>query len=49
MHNEANNLFISIMDGVMKIITDLGRHRGRDNRKKVVVCIVSDGRQKINS
>jgi len=32
----------------MEIISYLGRHRSRADWKKVVVCIVSDGRQKIN-
>jgi len=49
VYSEANNPFASIMHGIMKIITDLGRYWGRDDWKKVVVCIVSDSRQKINS
>jgi hypothetical protein len=40
MYNEANNPFTSIMQDVMKVITYLCRHWGRDNWKKVVVCIV---------
>ena len=41
MYNETNNLFTSVMYGV---ITYLVRHWGRDDWTKV-----SDGRQKINS
>ncbi|KIY66737.1 glycosyltransferase family 2 protein [Cylindrobasidium torrendii FP15055 ss-10] len=54
MYNEDEELFCRTMDGVMKNVAHLcSRTRsktwGKDGWKKVVVCIVSDGRQKINS
>ncbi|KIM21150.1 glycosyltransferase family 2 protein [Serendipita vermifera MAFF 305830] len=54
MYNEDEELFCRTMSGVMKNIQHLiTRERsktwGKDGWKKVVVCIVSDGRSKINS
>ncbi|KAJ3557459.1 hypothetical protein NP233_g11737 [Leucocoprinus birnbaumii] len=53
MYNEDEVLFVKTMNAVIKNITHLcSRDRskmwGRDGWKKVVVCIVSDGRSKIN-
>jgi chitin synthase len=54
MYNEDDSLFTRMMHGVMKNIAylckrDRSRTWGKDGWQKVVVCIVSDGRQKINS
>lgn len=54
MYNEDDELFCRTMHGVMTNIAHLcTRERsktwGKDGWKKVVVCIVSDGRLKINS
>ncbi|KAG2062463.1 chitin synthase 2, partial [Suillus decipiens] len=54
MCNEDEELFCRSMDGVMKNIAhlcqrDRSRTWGKNSWKKVVVCIVSDGRSKINS
>lgn len=54
MYNEDDSLFTRTMHGVMKNIAylckrDRSKTWGKDGWKKVVVCIVSDGRQKINS
>ena len=54
MYNEDEELFCRTMHGVMKNVAHLcTRERsktwGKDGWKKVVVCIVSDGRQKIAS
>ncbi|KAI0051502.1 glycosyltransferase family 2 protein [Auriscalpium vulgare] len=54
MYNEDDGLFTRTMHGVMKNIVhlckrDRSKTWGRDGWKKVVVCIVSDGRQKINA
>ncbi|KAH9992907.1 glycosyltransferase family 2 protein [Russula vinacea] len=54
MYNEDDGLFTRTMHGVMKNIVylckrDRSKIWGKDGWKKVVVCIVSDGRQKINS
>ncbi|EJU02992.1 glycosyltransferase family 2 protein [Dacryopinax primogenitus] len=54
MYNEDETLFALSMNGVLKNIAhlctrDRSKTWGRDGWKKVVVCIVSDGRQKINS
>ncbi|CAH7688620.1 class II chitin synthase [Phakopsora pachyrhizi] len=54
MYNEDEELFTRTMHGVMKNVQHLcSRDRsktwGKDGWKKVVVCIVSDGRSKINS
>ncbi|KAF9234706.1 glycosyltransferase family 2 protein [Melanogaster broomeanus] len=54
MYNEDEELFCRSMHGVIKNIAHLctrGRSKtwGKDGWKKVVVCIVSDGRSKINS
>ena len=53
MYNEDEELFCRSMQGVMKNIAYLCHRRrsktwGKDGWKKVVVCIVSDGRRKIN-
>lgn len=53
MYNEDEVLFCRTMSGVMKNISHLcSRDRskiwGKEGWKKVVVCVVSDGRQKIN-
>ncbi|KAI0345496.1 glycosyltransferase family 2 protein [Trametopsis cervina] len=54
MYNEDEELFARTMHGVMKNIAhlckrDRSKTWGKDGWKKVVVCIVSDGRSKINS
>jgi len=54
MYNEDGDLFTRTMHGVMENITylckwDRSRTWSKDGGKKVVVCIVGDGRQKINS
>ncbi|KAI0738834.1 glycosyltransferase family 2 protein [Daedaleopsis nitida] len=54
MYNEDEELFCRSMHGVMKNIAhlckrDRSKTWGKEGWKKVVVCIVSDGRQKINS
>jgi chitin synthase len=54
MYNEDEELFCRSMHGVIKNIVhlckrDRSKTWGKDGWKKVVVCIVSDGRQKINS
>ena len=54
MYNEDEELFTRTMQGVIRNVAHLcTRERsktwGKDGWKKVVVCIVSDGRQKINS
>jgi chitin synthase len=54
MYNEDDSLFTRTMHGVMKNIAylckrDRSKTWGKDAWKKVVVCIVSDGRQEINS
>ncbi|KIY52490.1 glycosyltransferase family 2 protein [Fistulina hepatica ATCC 64428] len=54
MYNEDEELFCRTMHGVIRNIMhlckrDRSKTWGRDGWKKVVVCIVSDGRQKINS
>ncbi|KAG1810957.1 glycosyltransferase family 2 protein [Suillus subaureus] len=54
MYNEDEELFCRSMHGVIKNIAHLctrGRSKtwGKEGWKKVVVCIVSDGRSKINS
>ncbi|KAF9220531.1 glycosyltransferase family 2 protein [Gyrodon lividus] len=54
MYNEDEELFCRSMHGVIRNIThlckrDRSKTWGKDGWKKVVVCIVSDGRQKINS
>ena len=54
MYNEDDELFCRTMHGVMKNIAhlckrDRSKTWGKEGWKKVVVCIVSDGRQKINS
>ncbi|KAL1924859.1 uncharacterized protein VTP21DRAFT_4513 [Calcarisporiella thermophila] len=53
MYNEDEVLFCRTMHGVMKNIAHLctrerSRTWGKDGWKKVVVCIVSDGRKKVN-
>ncbi|KLO11794.1 glycosyltransferase family 2 protein [Schizopora paradoxa] len=53
MYNEEDDLFCRTMHGVMKNIAhlctrDRSRTWGQEGWKKVVVCIVSDGRMKIN-
>ncbi|KAL1924501.1 uncharacterized protein VTP21DRAFT_4155 [Calcarisporiella thermophila] len=53
MYNEDEILFCRTMHGVMKNIAhlctrDRSRTWGKDGWKKVVVCIVSDGRSKIH-
>ncbi|KAI5121342.1 hypothetical protein M0805_000650 [Coniferiporia weirii] len=53
MYNEEDDLFCRTMHGVMKNIAhlctrDRSRTWGKEGWKKVVVCIVSDGRKKIN-
>ncbi|KAF9103772.1 Chitin synthase, class 1 [Mortierella sp. AM989] len=53
MYNEDEVLFTRTMHGVMKNIRhlttrDRSRIWGTDSWKKVVVCIVSDGRSKVN-
>ncbi|TFK48851.1 glycosyltransferase family 2 protein [Heliocybe sulcata] len=54
MYNEDEELFCRTMHGVVKNIAhlckrDRSKTWGKEGWKKVVVCIVSDGRQKINS
>ncbi|KAH0832307.1 glycosyltransferase family 2 protein [Lanmaoa asiatica] len=54
MYNEDDELFCRTMHGVIKNIVhlckrDRSRTWGKDGWKKVVVCIVGDGRKKINS
>lgn len=54
MYNEDEELFARSMHGVMKNVAhlckrDRSKTWGKDGWKKVVVCIVSDGRAKINS
>ena len=54
MYNEEEDLFCRTMHGVIKNIAhlckrDRSKTWGKDGWKKVVVCIVSDGRGKINS
>ncbi|KAH8979068.1 glycosyltransferase family 2 protein [Lactarius akahatsu] len=54
MYNEDDTLFARTMHGVMKNIAylckrDRSKTWGKEGWKKVVVCIVSDGRQKVNS
>ena len=54
MYNEDEELFCRSMHGVMKNVAhlckrDRSKTWGKDGWKKVVICIVSDGRQKINS
>jgi chitin synthase len=54
MYNEDEELFARSMHGVMKNIAhlckrDRSKTWGKEGWKKVVVCIVSDGRMKINS
>jgi chitin synthase len=53
-YNEDEVLFTRTIHGVMKNIAhlctrDRSKTWGKDGWKKVVVCIVSDGRMKINS
>ncbi|RXW18195.1 hypothetical protein EST38_g7654 [Candolleomyces aberdarensis] len=54
MYNEDEELFCRTMHGVMKNIVHLTKRDrsktwGKEGWQKVVVCIVSDGRAKINS
>jgi len=54
MYNEDEELFCRTMHGVIKNIAhlckrDRSKTWGKDGWKKVVVCIVSDGRAKINA
>lgn len=54
MYNEDEELFCRTFHGVVKNIAhlckrDRSKTWGKEGWKKVVVCIVSDGRQKINS
>jgi Chitin synthase len=54
MYNEDEELFCRTMHGVIKNIAhlckrDRSKTWGKEGWKKVVVCIVSDGRGKINS
>ncbi len=54
MYNEDDSLFTRTMHGVMRNIAylckrDRSKIWGKDGWKKVAVCIVSGGRQKINS
>ncbi|PPR04532.1 hypothetical protein CVT24_013128 [Panaeolus cyanescens] len=54
MYNEDEELFCRTMHGVIKNVAHLCKRErsktwGKDGWKKVVVCIVSDGRGKINS
>ena len=54
MYNEDEELFARSMHGVMKNVAHLCKRErsktwGKDGWKKVVVCIVSDGRAKVNS
>ncbi|KAF5374183.1 hypothetical protein D9615_008867 [Tricholomella constricta] len=54
MYNEDEELFCRTMHGVIRNVAhlckrDRSKTWGKDGWKKVVVCIVSDGRSKINS
>ena len=54
MYNEDDTLFTRTMHSVLKNIAYLCKRPGsktwgKDGWKKLVVCIVSDGRQKINA
>jgi chitin synthase len=54
MYNEDDELFTRTMHGVMKNVAhlckrDRSKTWGKEGWKKVVICIVSDGRQKVNS
>ena len=54
MYNEDDSLFTRTMHGIMKSIPylckrDRSKTWGKDGWKKVMVRIVGDGRQKINS
>jgi hypothetical protein len=54
MYNEDDGLFTRTIHGIMKNIAylckrDRSRSWGKDSWQKVVVCIASDGRRKINS
>jgi chitin synthase len=54
MYNEDEELFTRSMHGVIKNVAhlckrDRSKTWGKDGWKKVVVCIVSDGRAKVNS
>jgi chitin synthase len=54
MYNEDEELFTRSMHGVIKNVAhlckrDRSKTWGKDGWKKVVVCIVSDGRSKVNS
>jgi chitin synthase len=54
MYNEDEELFCRTMHGVIKNVAhlckrDRSKTWGKEGWKKVVICIVSDGRQKINS
>jgi chitin synthase len=54
MYNEDEELFTRSMHGVMKNIAhlckrDRSKTWGKEGWKKVVVCIVSDGRSKVNA
>ncbi|KAH7913366.1 glycosyltransferase family 2 protein [Hygrophoropsis aurantiaca] len=54
MYNEDEELFCRSMHGVIKNVAhlctrDRSKTWGKEGWKRVVVCIVSDGRQKINS
>jgi len=54
MYNEEEDLFCNTMHGVIKNIAhlckrDRSKTWGKDGWKKVVVCVVSDGRSKINA
>jgi chitin synthase len=54
MYNEDDGLFTRTMHGVMKNIAflckrDRSKTWGKEGWKKVVVCIVSDGRKKVNA
>ncbi|KAG5653681.1 hypothetical protein H0H81_011433 [Sphagnurus paluster] len=52
MYNEDEELFCRTMNGVVKNIAELHKRQGGkwgvDSWKKVVVCIISDGRKKID-
>jgi chitin synthase len=54
MYNEDEELFARTMSGVMRNVAhlctrDRSKIWGKEGWKKVVVCIVSDGRQKVNA
>jgi chitin synthase len=54
MYNEDDSLFTGTMHSVMKNIAylckrDRSKTWGRDSWKRVVVCVISDGRRMINS